>query len=151
MFDVPGIHVLWVEIDDRQRLVVTVESDQLEAGCPSCGVVAAGYGRRVHPLHDAPCFDRVTLVRWRKRIWRCREPMCATTTFRGAHDLTWPRAVLTTRAVEWAADALTHDDTNVSALGRWRYGRVRHVGYRLRSDRVSHTYRGEHQHALRDA
>jgi transposase len=83
MFDVPGIHFFWVEIDDRQRLVVTVESDQLEAGCPSCGVVAAGYGRRVHPLHDAPCFDRVTLVRWRKRIWRCREPMCATTTFRG--------------------------------------------------------------------
>jgi hypothetical protein len=67
MFNVPGIQVLWVEIDDRQRLVVAVESDQLEAGCPSCDVVAAGYGRRVHPLHDAPCFDRVTLVRWRKR------------------------------------------------------------------------------------
>jgi transposase len=118
MFDVPGIHVLGVEIDDRQRLVVTVESDQLEAGCPSCGVVAAGHGRRVHLVHDAPCFDRVTLVRWRKRIWRCREPMCATTTFSEAHDLARPRAVLTTRAVEWAADALTHDDTTVSALAR---------------------------------
>jgi transposase len=118
MFDVPGIHVLGVEIDDRQRLVVTVESDQLEAGCPSCGVVAAGHGRRVHLVHDAPCFDRVTLVRWRKRIWRCREPMCATTTFSEGHDLAPPRAVLTTRAVEWAADALTHDDTTVSALAR---------------------------------
>jgi len=81
-------------------------------------VVAAGHGRRVHLVHDAPCFDRVTLVRWRKRIWRCREPMCPTTTFSEAHDLVPPRAVLTKRAVEWAADALTHDDTTVSALAR---------------------------------
>src|SRR5829696_10083832 len=105
MFDVAGIHVLGMEIDDRQRLVVTLESDQLEAGCPACGVVAAGHGRRVHLVHDAPCFDRVTLVRWRKRIWRCREPMCPTTTFSEGDDLAPPRAVLTTRArhlgVDW--------------------------------------------------
>jgi len=44
--------------------------------------------------------------------------MCPTTTFSEAHDLTPPRAVLTTRAVEWATDALTHDDITVSALAR---------------------------------
>ena len=59
------MYVLDVEVDD-QRLVVTVESDQLEAGCPMCGVLAVGHGRRVHVVHDAPCFDQVTLVRWRK-------------------------------------------------------------------------------------
>ena len=48
----------------RQRLVLTVESGQLEAGCPACGVLAVGHGRRVRMLHDAPCFGRVTLVRW---------------------------------------------------------------------------------------
>ena len=42
MFDVPGMHVLDVEVDDRQRLVLTVESDQLEHGCPGCGVLAVG-------------------------------------------------------------------------------------------------------------
>jgi hypothetical protein len=31
-----------------------------------CGVLAVGHGRRVHVVHDAPCFDQVTLVRWRK-------------------------------------------------------------------------------------
>ena len=74
IFDVPDMHVLDVEIDDQQRLVLTVESGQLEAACPSCGVLAVGHGRRVRMLHDAPCFGRVTLVRWLVRIWRCREP-----------------------------------------------------------------------------
>jgi transposase len=117
MFGVSGMHVLDVEVDD-QCLVVTVESDQLEAGCPRCGVLAVGHGRRVHVVHDAPCFDQVTLVRWRKRIWRCREPLCTMDTFSETHDLAPPRAVLTARAVRWAVDALSQDDTTVSALAR---------------------------------
>ena len=62
IFDVPDMHVLDVEIDDQQRLVLTIESGQLEAACPHCGVVAAGHGRRIRILHDAPCFGRVTLL-----------------------------------------------------------------------------------------
>ena len=62
MFDVSGLHVLDVEIDERQRLVLTVESDQIAHGCPACGVLAVGHGRRVHVVHDAPCFGRVTVV-----------------------------------------------------------------------------------------
>jgi len=118
MFDVPGMHVLDVRLDDRARLVLTVESDQVEHGCPSCGVLAVGHGRRVHVVHDAPCFGRVTVVRWLKRVWRCREPACPKGTFSEEHGLAAPRAVLTVRAVRWAADALTHDDTTVSALAR---------------------------------
>ena len=75
IFDVPDMHVLDVEVDDQQRLVLTVESGQLEAACPACGVLAVGHGRRVRVLHDAPCFGRVTLLRWLVRIWRCREPL----------------------------------------------------------------------------
>ena len=104
IFDVPDMHVLDVEIDDQQRLVLTVESGQLEAACPACGVLAVGHGRRVRVLHDAPCFGRVTLLRWLVRIWRCREPLCPTTTFSEAHDLAPPRMVLTTRAVDWATE-----------------------------------------------
>ena len=118
IFDVSDMHVLDVEIDDKQRLVLTIESGQLEAACPACGVLAVGHGRRVRILHDAPCFERVTVLRWLVRTWRCREPLCPTTTFTESHDLAPPRMVLTTRAVDWATSALSWDDTTVSALAR---------------------------------
>jgi transposase len=118
ILDVPDMHVLGVEIDDQQRLVLTVESGQLEAACPACGVMAVGHGRRLRILHDAPCFARVTLLRWLVRIWLCREPLCPTRTFTEAHDIAPSRVVLTTRAVEWATSALSYDDTTVSALAR---------------------------------
>jgi len=85
ILDVPDMHVLEVEIDE-QRLVLTVESGQLEAACPTCRVVAVSHGRRVRMLHDMPCFGRVTLLRWLVRIWRCREPQCATQTFSEARS-----------------------------------------------------------------
>jgi transposase len=118
IFDVVGMHVLDVEVDGMQRLVLTVESGQLQAACPGCGVMAVGHGRRVRVLHDAPCFGRVTRVRWLVRVWRCREPACPAGTFSEAHDLAPPRMTLTVRAVRWATDALSYDDTTVSALAR---------------------------------
>jgi transposase len=118
IFDLSDMHVLDVQIDDQQRLVLTIESGQLEAACPACGVLAAGHGRRLRRLHDAPCFGRVTLLRWLVRVWRCREPACPTTTFSEAHGVAPPRMVLTTRAVAWATTALSYDDTTVSALAR---------------------------------
>jgi transposase len=118
LFNAAGMHVLDVHVDELDRLVVTVESDEDVGGCPSCGVVATGHGRRVHEAADAPCFGAVTVVRWRKRIWRCLEPACPVVTFSEQHELIAPRAKLTSRAVAWATDALAHDDTTVSALAR---------------------------------
>jgi transposase len=118
IFDVPGMHVLDVIENDRGQLVLTVESDQVQAGCPSCGVIAASHGRRPRMLHDAPCLGRVTVLRWLKRLWRCREPDCPNRVFSETHEIVPPRAVLTVRAVRWATDALAHDDTTVSALAR---------------------------------
>ena len=118
MFDVPGMHVVDVTVDEHARLVLTVETDQTEHGCPACGVLAIGHGRRLHVAHDAPGFGRVTIIGWLKRVWRCREPLCPTATFSETHPLVAPRTVLTSRAVGWATDALTHDDTTVSALAR---------------------------------
>jgi transposase len=117
IFDVPDMHVVDAGVDD-QRLVLTIESGQLEAGCPACGVLAVGHGRRVRILHDAPCSGRVTVLRRLVRMWRCREPLCPTTTFTESHDLAPPRMVLTIRAVAWATSALSNDDTTVSALAR---------------------------------
>jgi len=99
-------------------LALDVETDQTLAGCPSCGVVAGGHGRRVHRLHDVPCFGAPVLVRWRKRLWRCAEAACSVQTFSGAHPYAGRRAKLTARAVAWATDALAHDDTTVSSLAR---------------------------------
>jgi transposase len=111
------MHVVEV-VDDGCRLVITVETDQDVGGCPACGVVALGHGRRVHELADAPCFGTPVRLRWIKRLSRCREPACLVKTFSETHDLAPPRAKLTARAVAWATDALAHDDTTVSALAR---------------------------------
>jgi transposase len=116
-----------VQIVDQQRLVLTIESGQLEAACPRCGLMALGHGRRVRMLHDAPCFGRVTVLGWLVRIWRCREPQCATGTFSEAHDLAPPRMALTVRGVWWATDALSYDDTTVSALARHLGGGLAHL------------------------
>jgi hypothetical protein len=102
MFDVSGLHVLEVARDEGGRLVLTVESDQTVAGCPGCGVIAGGHGRRGHRVADAPCFAVSTIVVWRKRVWLCREPACSVGTFSERHPLIAPRAKLTARAVGWA-------------------------------------------------
>lgn len=118
LFDVPGMHIVGVARDAAGRLVLTVETNQASMGCPSCGVVAIGHGRRAHTAHDAPCFGTPALIVWRKRVWRCPDPGCPRVTFAETHPLIAPRARLTNRAVAWATDALTHDDTTVSALAR---------------------------------
>ncbi len=117
LFDVDGMHVLDV-VREAGRVVLTVESDAEVAGCPGCGVVAVGHGRRVHRVHDAPCFSVPAVVVWRKRVWLCAEPACPKQTFSEVHPLASPRSKLTSRAVDWAVAALGHDDTTVSALAR---------------------------------
>ena len=117
LFNITGMHVLAVD-READRLVLTVESDAELAGCPSCGVVAIGHGRRVHEAADAPCFGVPTRLRWRKRLWRCPDTACPRGTFSEDHPMLAPRAKLTARAIGWATDALAEDDTTVSALAR---------------------------------
>ena len=112
------MHVLDVATGEDGSVLLEVESDDVLTGCPDCGVVAIGHGRRVQLLHDAPCFARPVRVRWRKRIWRCPEPACARRTWTEVQPYATPRAKLTARATSWAVDALRHDDTTVSAIAR---------------------------------
>ena len=111
------MHVLTV---DRQpaRVVLTIESAADVGGCPACGVVAVGHGRRRRVVADAPCFGIPVRLVWLARLWRCREPACPQGVFTEQHELIPPRAKLTSRAAAWATDALTVDDTTVSALAR---------------------------------
>jgi transposase len=118
LFGVEGVHVLDVTTRDDGTIMLDVESDADLTGCPDCGVVAVGHGRRVQVLHDAPCFGRPVRVRWRKRIWRCPERSCPRSTWTEDHPYAPARAKLTARATAWAVDALRHDDTTVSAIAR---------------------------------
>ena len=61
----PGMHVLAVRARATAGWCWTVESDADVGGCPSCGVVAVGHGRRRRVVADAPCFGvpvRLALV-----------------------------------------------------------------------------------------
>ncbi|MBE7190318.1 ISL3 family transposase [Jatrophihabitans endophyticus] len=111
------MHVLDVRRDHR-KLVITVETGVEVTGCPQCGVLATGHGRRRVAAADAPCFGVAVLIVWLKRVWRCAEPACAQQTWSETHELIAPRAALSSRAIRWAVDALAHDDTTVSALAR---------------------------------
>ncbi len=117
MFDAEGLHVIDVHRGE-QGLEITVETDPEPVGCPVCGVVVVGHGRRQVAAADAPCFGLSVRVLWRKRVWRCSESACPARTWSETHPLIAPRAALTRRAVAWATDALAHDDTTVSALAR---------------------------------
>jgi transposase len=117
MFGVPGVRVLAAR-RDGDGLCLVVETDQDLEGCRECGVVAVLHDRREQRLVDAPFGHRQVRVRWRKRVWRCREQACPVVTFTETHELAPARALLTTRAVSWATDALADDDTTVSALAR---------------------------------
>ncbi len=98
MFNADGMHVLDVARGHR-KLVITLETDTDVAGCPSCGVLATGHGRRRVRAADAPCFGIPVLLIWLKRIWRCAEPDCAAQTWSEEHELIGPRALLTSRAI----------------------------------------------------
>lgn len=88
------------------------------AGCPACGVVAVGHGRRRIRLrlHDIPCMGQPVRLIWAKRLWRCPDENCPTRVFSEQHALAGKRAILTHRAISWSTDALQKYDTSVSAL-----------------------------------
>jgi len=115
MFNSDGMHVLDVR-SGHLKLMITVETDADVTGCPACG--RPGTNRRRVVAADAPRFGESVLIIWLKRIWRCAEPGCPRQSWSETHELIAPRAALTSRAIGWAVDALSHDDTTVSALAR---------------------------------
>ena len=112
-----GVHVEHVDRLDR-LLVVTVSSPAEPTGCPSCGVVATGRGRRRRLLHDVPGMTRVRIV-WRQRVWRCDDDDCARKTFvEQLPTLVGRRGSITTRAVGWAIGQLRREHATVHGLAR---------------------------------
>ncbi|EXJ50974.1 hypothetical protein AS96_11925, partial [Microbacterium sp. MRS-1] len=115
-----GLDGLHVEDVDRRDglLIVTVSSPAAPTGCPSCGVVATGRGRRRRVLHDVPGVTRVRIV-WRQRVWRCDEVGCVRRTFvEQLPGLVARRGSITTRAVGWAIGQLRREHATVHGIAR---------------------------------
>ena len=104
-FSAPGFVQLGV-VDAGVELVVEVETLARRVGCRSCGVIAKPKDRRWVTVRDAPAAgDRPVVVRWRKRVWACREAQCSVKTWteqRG--DFVAARRVLTVRAEQWVTN-----------------------------------------------
>jgi len=123
MFNLPGVHVLGVAWQERvgrlpAGLHLVVETDSVETGCPGCGVIAIGHGRRLRRLHDIPAFGAPVELVWRQRRYRCREAACPIGGFSEDHDLAGPRAKLTARAAWWAISCIQRDTASVAAVAR---------------------------------
>jgi transposase len=114
LLGVPGVHITSVTKADA-GLIVHVETDQTINGCPDCGVAAVGHGRRQIRVHDIPYFGPAPLI-WAKRVWRCPDEHCPRKVFSEEHPLAGKRAILTSRAVRSAVDALEKYDASLSAL-----------------------------------
>ncbi len=115
MFGVPGVRVL-AAIRRSDGLELTVETDQLvdgsaRAACSRRGTVGASRccTTRRSATGGCGCGGASGCGAAEKRRARL-------VTFAETHQLAAPRALLTSRAVLWATDALADDDTTVSAL-----------------------------------
>jgi len=116
-FGAPNFEVLGV-IDDGRELVVAIESMVTVVGCSACGTRAKAKDRRWVILRDAPAGDRAVQLRWRKRVWACPEPDCATKTWTEQSELALARRVLTTRACAWATDRVSALEGTPASIAR---------------------------------
>ena len=88
-------------------------------GCPACGVVAHGHGRREVRLVDAPAFGMPTTLVWRKRRWLCPEQACPVGVFSEQDEtIARPRGLLTVRGCRWAIAELRREHASVQGLAR---------------------------------
>jgi transposase len=114
-----GVYVIAVEVAGDGGLRVVVETPAVPMGCRQCGVVARARGRRDVALVDVPSAGRAVELVWRKRTWRCLEPMCPTGSFTESNDdIARPRALLSTRAAWWAIGQLRREHACIQGLAR---------------------------------
>lgn len=112
-----GVHVEQVERGPTS-MAVTITTPWQLMGCPGCGVVAVGRGRRLRVLHDVPGQVGVRL-RWRQRSWRCQDPGCPIGTFmEQIPTLVAARGSITRRAIEWAIQQLRSEHATIAGLAR---------------------------------
>jgi transposase len=129
------------EVGGEIELVVQTVAGPV--GCPRCGVVAAGKGRRPALLRDLPARGRPVVLIWHKRLWACPDSVCPQGSWTETHPQVRARAVLTERARRWAFEQVGRCKRTVAAVaaelgvGWWTVMRaVREFGEPLVDDPV---------------
>lgn len=110
--------VVQVAVEDAGELFVLVETEAGPVGCPGCGTRAESKGRRSTCVRDLEVAGRPTVLVWRKRRWRCREPDCDTKTWSEQIDGIAPRAALTDRARTEIARRIGEEARAVAEVAR---------------------------------
>jgi transposase len=98
------------------ELVQTIETTESGVGCTGCGTPARLHDRRAIRVRDLPSAGRPVVLVWRKRVWRCVEPACATSTWTEQSGHIRPRAVLTERARQHACRRVGQCGHSVAAV-----------------------------------
>jgi transposase len=93
-----------------------VETTAEEGWCPSCGAAARLHDRRPSWIRDLPAAGRPVTLVWVKRVWRCRESLCAKVTWTETHPAIKARASVTQRARIEACRRVGEDGHTVAAV-----------------------------------
>ena len=105
-----------VEVDGELEL--SVETAAGRDWCRVCGVRARSHDRREVVVRDVAAFDRPVRLRWRKRVWRCREDACPAVTWTERSEAVKPRMAMTERAREVACRRVGRDGDSVAEVAR---------------------------------
>jgi hypothetical protein len=97
LLGLPGFRVLDV-VEADCEVVITVETTAVRTHCRSCGARAEPQDRMPVDVRDLACFGRPTRLRWIKRRWRCRQPLCPARTWTESSEHVDAQVVLTRRA-----------------------------------------------------
>jgi transposase len=97
LLGLPGFRVLEV-VETTAEVVVRIETTATFMGCAGCGTRAQVHDRVEVAVRDLPCFGRPARLIWRKRRWRCREPLCDRKTWTETSQHLDAQVVLTRRA-----------------------------------------------------
>jgi transposase len=97
MLGLDGFRVLEV-VQTASEVVIRIETTVDLVGCPGCGVVATAHDRMAVAYRDLAAFGRPARLVWRKRRWRCEEPLCPVRTWTEGSAAFSARCLLTNRA-----------------------------------------------------
>lgn len=117
LFGLPGFDILG--IDDQEsggELRIDIERRRRHEVCRRCAARVVVKDRRWVTVRDLPAGGRPVVLRWRKRVFACRNIACRVKTFTETSPWIAPRAVLTARARRWAFEQVGRQDRTVSAV-----------------------------------
>ena len=116
LLDLGGLAVDRIESDTfGGRVVHLVTADECASACPSCGVFSDSVkGLVCTRPRDIPYGTRVLRLIWHKRRWRCKERLCARSSFTESLPAVRKGSRLTTRLRTELGHAIAEQGRTVS-------------------------------------